>query len=82
MQFVNGVSGPMFLEELKPLVEEGLKQPVSFLGGLASGLLRLDLNQDPIKSWLEQQLGSDRPNGSTESAPSSPSGGPQSISIE
>jgi len=69
----------MFLEELKPIIEEGLKQPVTFLGGLASGLLRLDLEQDPIKGWLEQQLGTGQ---ASSSAPSSPNNGPQSISID
>ncbi len=70
----------MFLEELKPIVEEGLKQPVTFLGGLASGLLRLDLDQDPIKGWLEQQLGTDHAPSSTTPDPSN--NGPQSIEID
>lgn len=45
----------MFLEELKPVVQVGLKQPIAFLGGLASGLFRLDPGQDPLKTWLDQQ---------------------------
>ena len=45
----------MFLDELTPIVQEILGQPVAFLGGFASGLLKLNLNDDPVKSWLENQ---------------------------
>ena len=47
----------MFLSELQPLLEESLRQPIAFLGGLTSGLLRIDLDHDPVKSWLNEQLG-------------------------
>jgi hypothetical protein len=74
----------MFLEELKPLLNEGLKQPIAFLGGLTSGLLRLDLNQDPIDRWLKQQLGeTTAPTGSGSAGnQGNSSSGPQSIDIE
>ena len=45
----------MFLDELTPIVQELFGQPVAFFGGFASGLLRLNLNDDPVKSWLENQ---------------------------
>ena len=45
----------MFLDELAPLFKELTQHPVSFLGGLCSGFLRLNLNDDPVRSWLEQQ---------------------------
>ncbi len=43
------------MDELTPLLREFLSQPVAFLGGLVSGVLRLDLHEDPLKTWLEQQ---------------------------
>lgn len=47
----------MFITELSPLVQELTQQPVAFLGGLFTGLLRLSLNEEPVKSWLTQQTG-------------------------
>jgi hypothetical protein len=47
----------MFLTELSPLVQELTQQPAAFLGGLFTGLLRLSLSEDPVKSWLAQQTG-------------------------
>lgn len=47
----------MFLEELSPLLQKFMQQPVAFTGGFVSGVLRLSLNEDPLKSWLEQQKG-------------------------
>lgn len=45
----------MFLDELSPFLQELTRQPVAFLGGFVSGALRLDLDQDPVKSWLNKQ---------------------------
>lgn len=45
----------MFLDELTPLVQELLGNPAAFVGGFASGLLNLNLNDDPVKSWLVDQ---------------------------
>jgi hypothetical protein len=45
----------MFLSELTPIWKEIVQQPISFLGGLVSGSLRLSPDQEPLKSWLEQQ---------------------------
>ncbi|GLJ08387.1 hypothetical protein SUGI_0087830 [Cryptomeria japonica] len=36
----------------EPLVKEALKEPVAFLGGVFAGLLRLDLQEDPLKEWI------------------------------
>ena len=47
----------MFFDELSPLFKEITQQPVAFFGGLVSGLLRLSLTDDPVKSWLDQQSG-------------------------
>lgn len=71
----------MFFDELTPVVKELTGYPVAFLGGFFSGLLRLNLGDEPVKSWLDQQSG-------TAAFPSPMSGsngkssGPQTISIE
>jgi len=67
----------MFLDELTPFLRELTAQPAAFLGGLASGLLRLDLADDPVKQWLRTQ-------GAAPTAPAAePSDdGPQKISID
>ncbi|MEM6435815.1 MAG: hypothetical protein AAF773_18480 [Cyanobacteria bacterium P01_D01_bin.115] len=45
----------MFLDELTPFLQELTRQPVAFLGGFVSGALRLNLDDDPVKSWLGKQ---------------------------
>ncbi len=67
----------MFLDELTPIAQELVKNPVAFAGGFVSGILRLNLNDDPVKSWLNKQSGSTI---STPNASSVP--GPQSIEID
>lgn len=69
----------MFLDELNPLFRELTGHPIAFLGGFFSGMLRLNLSDDPVKSWLEQQGGT--PSQATSNT-NGKSGGPQSISIE
>lgn len=71
----------MFLDELSPVIKELTQHPVAFLGGLCSGLLRLNLDDDPIKSWLDQQAGEG--SRQTDSKGKADTGrGPQSITIE
>lgn len=67
----------MMLSELTPIIQELTQQPISFLGGLVSGSLRLSPDQEPLKSWLDQQ-------GSNTTQPrSSPEDqAPQTINIE
>ena len=43
------------MDELKPILEELTREPIAFLGGFVSGLLKLSLNDDPIKTWIEKQ---------------------------
>ncbi|MBT9315734.1 hypothetical protein [Leptothoe spongobia] len=69
----------MFLDELTPIVQEIFGQPVAFFGGFASGLLKLDLADDPVKSWLENQ-GADVPGQSDDD--DNAGKGPQTISID
>jgi hypothetical protein len=69
----------MFLDELTPFVQEMARQPVAFLGGLATGLLRLNLNEDPVKSWLDTQAG--KADTTPPGDDNTPPDGPQKISI-
>lgn len=71
----------MFLDELSPFAKELLGHPVAFLGGFVSGVLRLNLNDEPVKQWIEQQGGSPG-DGGEDDGNSSGGGGPQTISIE
>lgn len=70
----------MFLDELTPIVKELVQQPIAFLGGFCSGVLRLNLSDDPVKTWLQKQTGSTYT--ATTNTENGKSNGPQSISIE
>jgi hypothetical protein len=69
----------MFLTELTPLLKELAQQPIAFMGGFVSGVLRLNLEEDPLKGWLVKQ-GFDKSDSDNNDKPNS--GGPQSISID
>jgi len=43
----------MFLQELVFVCEEASKQPVAFVGGFMAGILGLDVNDEPLFSWLK-----------------------------
>jgi hypothetical protein len=62
------------------IVQGFCQNPVSFCGGFLAGLLRLNLSDDPLKSWLEQQ-GIATNSDATGADPGSPKG-PQNISID
>lgn len=70
----------MFLSELSPVIQELLKQPLAFTSGFCSGLLRLNLNEEPLASWLDKQgfshFDSDHTNNQSKQDK------PQSITIE
>jgi hypothetical protein len=72
-----GKCGTMFLTELSPLMRDCLAQPIAFVGGLVTGALRLNLQDEPLRSWLAKQG-----NGSSPSAPPVDPHGPQSIEID
>ena len=72
----------MFFDELTPILKEFAQQPIAFLGGFVSGVLRLDLYEDPIKSWLDQQTGSVSSTFDTAEETDRKNNAPQSISIE
>ena len=71
----------MFVDELTPFVRELARQPIAFCGGFFSGLFRLDLSEDPVKSWLNKQGAA--PAAGDVATPKPPSDkGPQSIDID
>jgi hypothetical protein len=45
----------MFLTELSPIIQELIRQPIAFTSGFCSGLLRLNLNEEPLAGWLSKQ---------------------------
>ncbi len=45
----------MFLSELTPAFQKFIQQPVAFVSGFASGVLHLNLNEEPLSQWLEKQ---------------------------
>jgi hypothetical protein len=69
----------MLFDELKPILKEITKEPVAFCSGFVSGVLRLNLTDDPVKTWLEKQAGF-TPTPSTTDSDSRTS--PKSIEIE
>ena len=72
----------MFMDELTPIFKQITQHPVSFLGGFFSALLRLNLADDPVKSWLDQQTGSTTYTSSTTQEHNGKTSRPQSISID
>ena len=69
------------MNELSPLLRELSSHPVAFLGGFFSGVLRLNLDDDPVKGWLGKQT----VNGPVQppaAQPGTNGSGPQSISID
>ena len=72
----------MFIDELIPVVKELIQQPIAFTGGFFSGLLRLNLHEEPVKSWIDSQAGSTSYTTPPASATNGKSTGPQSISID
>ncbi|CAL9109106.1 UPF0426 protein [Musa troglodytarum] len=39
-----------------PILKDALKEPVAFMGGVFAGLLRLDLNEDPLRDWISKTV--------------------------
>ncbi|MBC6430930.1 hypothetical protein FM036_08870 [Nostoc sp. HG1] len=72
----------MFITELSPIFKEFIQHPASFVGGLFSGVLRLNLADDPVKSWLDQQIRSNSYTSITTDAHNGKASGPQQISID
>ncbi|MGC1308026.1 MAG: hypothetical protein WA885_12430 [Phormidesmis sp.] len=69
------------MDELTPFVREIARNPVAFCGGFFSGLFRLDLSEDPVKSWLNKQ-GATTAGASNVPVVPPNAKGPQSIDID
>ncbi|BBH04256.1 UPF0426 protein, chloroplastic [Prunus dulcis] len=52
----DGVNAFFFNPTEEPILREALKEPVAFMGGMFAGLLRLDLNEDPLKDWVSRTV--------------------------
>ncbi|KAJ9526559.1 hypothetical protein V8C86DRAFT_2460789, partial [Haematococcus lacustris] len=37
-----------------PVLRTAVKEPLAFWGGMFAGALRLNLNDDPLRSWIER----------------------------
>ncbi|MGA0199546.1 MAG: hypothetical protein ACO3NK_10585 [Prochlorotrichaceae cyanobacterium] len=72
----------MSVEEFSPILQELTRNPVAFLGGFAAGLLRLNLSEDPVKTWLNQQGVAPEASPSSDPKTGGSSNGPQSITID
>lgn len=72
----------MFLSELSPFLKELTQQPAAFLGGFFSGMFRLNLADDPVKGWLDNQAGVTTYTTASTVSGNGRSSGPQSISID
>ncbi|KAL3824985.1 hypothetical protein ACJIZ3_021014 [Penstemon smallii] len=46
----------LFNPNQQPILKQALKEPSAFLGGLFAGLLRIDLNEDPLKEWVARTV--------------------------
>ncbi|CAN6235701.1 unnamed protein product [Urochloa humidicola] len=67
------------------ILREAIKEPVAFMGGVFAGLLRLDLNEDPLKEWITRTVeasGIAEENSSEESSEADQNDAPQQIEIE
>lgn len=67
------------------ILREAIKEPVAFMGGVFAGLLRLDLNEDPLKEWISRTVeasGIAEENSSEESSEADQNDAPQQIEIE
>ncbi|VVA92832.1 unnamed protein product [Arabis nemorensis] len=40
----------------EPILSEALKEPIAFMGGMFAGLLKLDLNEEPLKEWVTRTV--------------------------
>ncbi|MEL6496675.1 MAG: hypothetical protein AAFQ41_16375 [Cyanobacteria bacterium J06623_7] len=71
----------MFLTELAPAWQKLIQQPLAFAGGFVAGALHLNLNEEPLSKWLEQQ-GYNTTATKANTANSRNSDRPQSINID
>ncbi|XP_030454978.1 UPF0426 protein At1g28150, chloroplastic isoform X2 [Syzygium oleosum] len=81
----NGVRAFFFNPTEERIIKEALKEPVAFLGGMFAGLLRLDLNEDPLREWVTRTVeasGISQEELDAEGSKEAEEDGPQQIEIE
>mmetsp|Transcript_21580 Transcript_21580/g.41172 ORF Transcript_21580/g.41172 Transcript_21580/m.41172 type:complete len:138 (-) Transcript_21580:338-751(-) len=37
-----------------PILKQAVQEPVAFFGGMFAGLLRLEVDDDPLKEWIDR----------------------------
>ncbi|XP_028799574.1 UPF0426 protein At1g28150, chloroplastic [Neltuma alba] len=52
----SGVRALFFNPFDDPILKEAVKEPVAFLGGVFAGVLRLDLEEEPLKEWVTRTV--------------------------
>jgi hypothetical protein len=72
---------PAVIAVMNPILTELCQQPLAFIEGFLTGILRLDPTQEPLKGWLEQQ-GLSPTDSSAPSSNGASQRGPQNISID
>ncbi|MFM2312378.1 MAG: hypothetical protein RLZZ04_1654 [Cyanobacteriota bacterium] len=72
----------MFLTELAPALQKLIQQPAAFASGFVSGVLHLNINEEPLSQWLEKQGYDAANNNSSNSSAGKKSDRPQSIKID
>ncbi|XP_042434160.1 UPF0426 protein At1g28150, chloroplastic-like [Zingiber officinale] len=68
-----------------PILKQAFKEPVAFVGGVFAGLLRLDLNEEPLREWIAKTVevaGIDAEGDAQGNAAEADDEGPQPIEIE
>ncbi|XP_057549594.1 UPF0426 protein At1g28150, chloroplastic [Amaranthus tricolor] len=38
------------------ILKEAIKEPVAFMGGMFAGFLKLNLNEEPLKEWINRTV--------------------------
>ncbi|XP_076943505.1 UPF0426 protein At1g28150, chloroplastic [Bidens hawaiensis] len=64
------------------ILKKALKEPVAFMGGIFAGVLRLDLNEDPLKEWVTRTVEASGIATDDEELDNDPQEVPQQIEIE
>ncbi|XP_054816295.1 UPF0426 protein At1g28150, chloroplastic [Prosopis cineraria] len=52
----SGVRALLFNPFEDPILKEAVKEPVAFMGGIFAGILRLDLEEEPLKEWVTRTV--------------------------
>jgi hypothetical protein len=72
----------MFLNELSSIVTDFVRQPIAFGSGFIAGALGLNLNDDPIRSWLNREFDQGLSSGANLEPRNGQTDKPRTISID